>query len=328
MRLKTGDIPVDGPGADVDFCVRFSKICTFLITKVFRCSLRKSMFEHMDFEKPGVLVVNHSNGLWGIIDIFTTCYFWYAVAGQRKPLAFMSDARVFQVPVIGYYARRLGFKISSIAALKSCLEAGNWAIVPPGGNTDQLRSIWHRNQTRMYKLQYRDGKFVKKPQTWFVYAAAQLGVTAYPVSVAGAHEVTPILWESKTIFRLSGLVRLRREEFWPGFPVTLNHFINLAIFYFSGWMHSPIAWAIFLFVNIYIDLVYSYPVMIPRLRVRFGESMELKYTSDKLTVKESQKENLSMLRRLNEISNRSLVELDKGRTVFGRLPSHKPEVGF
>ena len=325
---KTKDIPVDGPGADLDFCLRFSRIGEFVIRKIFRCTLSREMFDHVDFSTPGVWVANHSNGFWGILDIFITCYFWYGVCGQRKPIAFMSDARVFGIPIIGKNARRLGFKVSSIKAVQSCLEAGQWVILPPGGNTDQLRSIWYRNQTRMYKLQYRNGEFVKKPQTWFIHAAAPLKAKAYPICVAGAHEVTPILWESKSILRYSGLIRLRGEEFWPGFPVSLNHFINLFIFYLTGLMSSPIAWGLFLFTNIYIDLFYSYPLAFPKIRIHCGQPTDLQYSAEDLSLKQRKQENLEILRRLNQEANRCLSEMDKARPLMGRMPCYKPSVDY
>lgn len=324
----TTPIPIDGPGADLEFCFKFARIGEFIIRRIFRCTLKREMFDHVDFDSPGVWVANHSNGFWGILDIFITCYFWYGVCGQRKPIAFMSDARVFGIPIIGKNARRLGFKVSSIKAVQSCLEAGQWVILPPGGNTDQLRSIWHRNQTRMYKLQFRKGEFVERPQTWFIHAAAPLNVKAYPNCVSGAHEVTPILWESKFIFRYSGLIKLRGEEFWPGFPLTLNHFVNLYIFYLTGLMSYPVAWALFLFSNIYIDLFYSYPLVFPKIRIRCGHAKELHYSSEKLSLKQRKIENLEMLRELNRDANECLDELDRSRPIMGLLPRYKTEVDY
>ena len=328
MTNDSNNLPVDGPGADIEFCLKFAKVSEFVISKLFRCKLNKEMFKHVDLDSPGVWVANHSNGLWGILDIFITCYFWYGVCEQRKPIAFMSDARVFGVPLIGKFARKLGFKVSSIKAVTNCLEAGNWVIIPPGGNTDQLRSIWHRNQTRWYKLQYRNGEFIKKPQTWFIHAAAPLKVKAYPICVAGAHDVTPILWESKMIFRYSGLIRLRGGEFWPGFPFSLNHLINLYIFYLTGLMCSRIAWVLFLITNIYIDLFYSYPVLFPKIRIRCGNAMPLQYEDDKASLKQRKVENLEMLRELNKDANQCLTELDQSRPIMGRLPKFKPTVDY
>jgi len=191
-----------------------------------------------------------------------------------------------------------------------------------------LRSIWHRNQTRMYKLQYRNGEFIKKPQTWFVHAAAPLKVNAYPICVAGAHEVTPILWESKFIFRYSGLIRLRGGEFWPGFPLSLNHFVNLYVFYLTGLMSSPIAWLLFLFTNIYIDLFYSYPLAFPKITVRCGQTMALQYSDDALSLKQRKQENLEMLRKLNQQANDCLSEMNESRPLMGRMPCYKPTVDY
>ncbi len=325
---KTISIPIDGPGADLEFCLKFARIGEFIIRRIFRCTLDKEMFTHVDFNQPGVWVANHSNGFWGILDIFITCYFWYGVCEQRTPIAFMSDARVFGIPIIGKNARRLGFKVSSIKAVQSCLQGGQWVILPPGGNTDQLRSIWYRNQTRMYKLQYRNGEFIKKPQTWFIHAAAPLKAKAYPICVAGAHEATPILCESRSILRYSGLIRLRGEEFWPGFPLSLNHFVNLYVFYLTGLMSYPLAWLLFLFTNIYIDLFYSYPLVFPKIRIRCGQALELSYSADNLSLKQRKLENLELLRRMNREANECLNELDKSRPLMGRLPSYKPSVDY
>lgn len=325
---KVKSIPIDGPGADLNFCLKFARVGEFIIKTIFRCTLNREMFKHVDFEEPGIWVANHSNGFWGILDIFITCYFWYGVCEQRKPIAFMSDARVFSIPIIGNNARRLGFKVSSIKAVQNCLNAGDWVILPPGGNTDQLRSIWHRNQTRMYKLQYRNGEFVKKPQTWFIHAAAPLKVKAYPICVAGAHEVTPILWESKPILRYSGLIRLRGEEFWPGFPLSFNHFINLFIFYLTGLMNSPLAWALFLFTNIYIDLFYSYPIIFSKIRIRCGQAIDLQYSDENLSLKSRKQENLELLRVLNVEANSCLSEMDKSRPLMRHIPCYKPTVDY
>lgn len=328
MTVDVRAIPIDGPGADIEFCVRFTRFCTFVLTKIFRCSLPRSMFDHVEFDKSGIWVANHSNGLWGIIDVLMVCYFWYGVCEQRKPVAFMSDARVFKVPVVGYFVRRLGFKVSSIKSVRNCLAAGNWAVIPPGGNTDQLRSIWYRNQTRMYKLQYRNGEFVRKPQTWFIHAAAQLNVNAYPIACSGAHEVTPILWESKSILLYSGLIRLRGGEFWPGFPVTANHFINLYLFYLTGWMVSPIAWFLFLFANIYIDLFYSYPIFFPKVSLQAGKKMELRYSTQNLSLRQRQNEDVGFLRALNLEVNRCLENMNNTRPLMGKVPCYKAEIGF
>ena len=258
-----------------------------------------------------------------MVDVWIGFSLWYAVLQQTTPLVLMSDQRLFGVPLIGNVARRLGLKVSSIDTMTACLRAGNWVGLPPGGNTDQLRSIWHRTHTRMYKLQYRNGVYVPKPQTWFVFAAAQLNVKAYPLVFSGVHEITPILWESKFLFRFTGMYKLRGGEYWPGFPVSLNHFINLFVFYLTGWMDSVVAWMLFLVTNIYIDMFYSYPIFFPKVRVQCGHPILLGYPSGQLSMKQRKEENLKMLKALNDEANRCLQELDDQRPFMRHLPRFK-----
>ncbi len=317
-------IATDHYGADVEFCKKLGRIYGFIVTKIFRYKSEYDLAKTYDFSQSGLIVTNHSNGFWGIIDVLLALHLWYNVFKREDALAFMSDERVFRVPIIGFFVRRIGFKVSSIHALRRCLADGHWAVIVPGGNTDQLRSIWHRNETRMYKTCYLNGKFYQKEQTWFVHAAATLGVKTYPIACAGLHEVTPILWESKAILKYTGLIKLRAGEFWPGFPVSLNHFINLTIFYWTGWMDSILAWALFLVTNIYIDLFYSYPIFFPRVRLKPAEPITLKYSSDSLSLKQRKRENLQMLAAVNQAVNHELLALNEERPIVKHLPYAAP----
>jgi len=240
----------------------------------------------------------------------------------------MSEARVLEVPLIGNICRRIGFKVASVKAAENCLTQGEWIILPPGGNTDMMRSVWHRNQTRHYKCKYKNGKFEIKPQTWIVHAAAPLSINAYPMCATGAHESTPILWESKFILKYSGLIKLRKDSYWPGFPVSLNHFINLFVFWLTGWMQYPLAWVAFIFTNIAIDLFYSYPIFFNKVRVGSGKAVKLSYSRDDLTLKERKEENLTLLRQLNQNVNECLDKMDDERPIMRHLPKFKPKVDF
>jgi 1-acyl-sn-glycerol-3-phosphate acyltransferase len=108
-------------------------------------------------------------------------------------------------------------------------------------------------------------------QLYHIAVACEEGRPIYPVAISGSYEMSPVLWESTRLVRWSGLVTIfRKDEYWPSVPITVNHFVNLAIFAMSPWSGSPLAWGIFALLNVYAEPLYSYPLFPFSLHIRVG----------------------------------------------------------
>src|SRR5262249_9351948 len=101
---------------------------------------------------------------------------------------------------------------------------------------------------------------------------------------------------------------------WPSFPITLNHIINLALFLLSPWSRSIVAWVVFSLANIYVDMVYAYPIFPFQVRMRVGAPIQV----PKLAIGGlSAKQRVDVYRAIHAEVERSLAamleELDSSR---------------
>jgi 1-acyl-sn-glycerol-3-phosphate acyltransferase len=261
MSARIPETPEIGP-ATLKWTMGITRIFNFL----FRVEYRG--VEKIDPDKPAILAINHNAAFWGILDVLLVTFLWWRV--QKKPpgiLAGYGEEAVFKIPVLGTFFRNLGGVAARIPALRKNLQEGHWALFAPGANVDLLRPVRLRHRPRFKRAVWTKSKIHFAENVGYLDAARQAGAPVYPVSISGTSEITPILWESPRLLRWTGMRWLRKDENWPGFPITLNHFINLAIFLATPLRESWIAWIVFVLANIYVDLVYFYPVFPFKVKV-------------------------------------------------------------
>ncbi|QLY32264.1 lysophospholipid acyltransferase family protein [Nocardia huaxiensis] len=118
---------------------------------------------------------------------------------KQRALRLLAADLIFQLPVVGGWARKAGHTLACPADAERLLRAGEVAGVFPEG----FKGIGKPYSDR-YKLQ-RFGR------GGFVSAAVRTGVPIIPCSIVGSEEIYPKLADLKPLARLLGL---------PYFPVT------------------------------------------------------------------------------------------------------------
>ncbi|MBI4616826.1 MAG: 1-acyl-sn-glycerol-3-phosphate acyltransferase [Planctomycetes bacterium] len=321
-----GEAAADDPHDPV-YSAHFFGRAGWLLRRIFR--LEVEGLERIDRDRPGVLVINHNSGLWGLLDICAVYYAWHHLQAAPGPLSSMGERLVAQAPLLGGLFRRAGIYHGTPASLESVARRGHWVLVSPGGNVDMGRPIWRRNRVRFQKPFWIKGRRYFRDQLWYLQPVLDCGMPLYPVAISGTHEMTPILWESPRLYRWLGLKKLRGDEFWGGYPITINHLLNLAIFLATPLRSSLLAWIVFLLANTYFDPMLSYPLILPRVRIRIGEPIpELGYSS--ATTHMGREAALRAThQRLEAAVNSMLVDLDRKRWWSrllgrGRPPSSSP----
>lgn len=296
-------------GYDAAFTARFYRMVGPVLAAIFRLQVTGTE----NLRTPGILASNHNAGLWGILDVLLLYHAFHNLRANPGILSAMSEETVFKVPVLGPVAAKTGLKIPNPGVLGDCLDSGHWVYITPGANTDQLRPIWMKNRARFQKAVFVNGRRVFRDQTWYLDAALARGAPVYPVSISGTHEMTPILWESPAILRWSGLERLRRDEHWPGFPITLNHFINAAILAATPLRSAWWAWLVFAALHVYVDFLYSYPLFPFQVKIHFGEPLPAGRYEDGMRLGEKQARQQKLHDDLVSKVNASLTRLDSER---------------
>ena len=302
-------------GYDAEYVRRFYERVGPWLRRVFR--LQVSGLEHLCSDEPGILVANHNAGLWGILDVASIYYAVHHLA--PKPLGelmAMSEETVFKIPGLGDIAARTGLKVPSVRCLDDCLDQHCWVLVTPGANTDQLRSIWLRRRPRFQRAIFLNGRRIFRDQTWYIDSALRRNLPLYPVSVSGTHEMTPILWESSRLYRWSGLAKWRGDEHWPGFPITLNHVLHAGLLALSPLGASPVAWAIFVLLHVYVDVLYSYPLFPFQIKVHFGSPIRAGDYLEASSVAERQRIRRRVHQELVESVREGLRRLDEDRLWY------------
>jgi len=220
-------------------------------------------------------IVNHGQGFWGIIDVLLALDYWYIQKNFKTPLYLISEEIVFKIPLISSLALKGGLKNASRKNIELLLETGASIVIPPGGDGELLKPFWMKDKPVFTKSIYLNGKMILKTQTWFLDSSLKTKTPIVPLSISGTHEMTPIIYTSFFIHKYSGMAYWRRNEFLPGYPITINHFINLAIFLLTPFSDSILAWIIFILAHIYIDFLYTYPIIFRKIYIRFSNKITI-----------------------------------------------------
>ncbi len=191
----TGDYTVDEFGFDAELTEAvFLPPLRALYKKWFRVDTYG--VENLPSTGGALLVSNHSGTI--PLDSLMTAVAVHDETGGRHLRGLGADL-VFQVPLVGSFARKSGQTLACHADAERLLRKGELVGVWPEG----FKGIGKPFASR-YKLQ-RFGR------GGFVSAALKAGVPIIPVSVIGAEEIYPKLGDIKVLARMLGL---------PYFPVT------------------------------------------------------------------------------------------------------------
>ena len=191
----TGDYTVDEFGFDAELTdAVFLPPLRALYRKWFRVDTHG--VENLPAEGGALLVSNHSGTV--PLDSLMTAVAVHDETGGRHLRGLGADL-VFQVPLVGSFARKSGQTLACNADAERLLRQGELVGVWPEG----FKGVGKPFSSR-YKLQ-RFGR------GGFVSAALRAGVPIIPVSVIGAEEIYPKLGDIKLLARMLGL---------PYFPVT------------------------------------------------------------------------------------------------------------
>ncbi len=192
----TGDYTVDEFGFDAELT---ETLLLPPLRALYEKWFRVDTFgvENLPTDGGALLVSNHS-GTLPLDALMTAVAVHDHVPGDRHLRGLGADL-VFQVPLIGSFARKSGQTLACNADAERLLCKGELVGVWPEG----FKGIGKPFSSR-YKLQ-RFGR------GGFVSAALRTGVPIIPVSVIGAEEIYPKIGDIKVLARILGL---------PYFPVT------------------------------------------------------------------------------------------------------------
>jgi len=191
----TGDYTVDEFGFDAELTdAVFLPPLRALYKKWFRVDTFG--VENLPASGGALLVSNHSGTV--PLDSLMTAVAVHDETGGRHLRGLGADL-VFQVPLVGSFARKSGQTLACNADAERLLRKGELVGVWPEG----FKGVGKPFASR-YKLQ-RFGR------GGFVSAALRAGVPIIPVSVIGAEEIYPKVGDIKVLARMLGL---------PYFPVT------------------------------------------------------------------------------------------------------------
>lgn len=196
-RRITGDYEVDEFGFDPDLADHVA-VPAFrpLFQKWFRTEVHG--VEHLPEHGGALLVANHAGALWALDAVMTTVAVHDHTPGRRHLRTLGADL-IFSTPVLGPFARKTGSTLACQPDAERLLGNGELVGVWPEGFKGIGKPFHER-----YKLQ-RFGR------GGFVTAALRTGVPIIPVSIVGAEEIYPLLFDAKTLARALKL---------PYFPVT------------------------------------------------------------------------------------------------------------
>ena len=200
QRRVRGDYAVDDFGFDEDFTIHtVFPVLRLLKDKWFRVEVRG--IENIPADTGALLVSNHSGTI--AIDSVITQLAIHDAHPQRRFLRMLGADLVFQLPVVGDFARKTGATLASNADAERLLRGGELVGVWPEGFKGVGKPFRER-----YKLQ-RFGR------GGFVSAAIRSEVPIIPCSVVGAEEVYPMIGNMKTVARLVGAPYAPITPFFP-----------------------------------------------------------------------------------------------------------------
>ena len=200
QRRVRGDYAVDDFGFDQDFTTHtVFPLLRLLKEKWFRVEVRG--IENIPDEGGALLVSNHSGTI--AIDAIVTQLAIHDEHPTKRSLRMLGADLVFQLPVVGDFARKTGATLASNADAERLLRGGELVGVWPEGFKGVGKPFRER-----YKLQ-RFGR------GGFVSAAIRSEVPIIPCSVVGAEEVYPMIGNMKTVARLFGAPYAPITPFFP-----------------------------------------------------------------------------------------------------------------
>ena len=306
-------------GIDLEYILNFLKYFSWLI-KLLRYNTKNDSL--IDEKNPTMYLVNHGQGFWGIIDVIIALDYWYNKKKFKTPLYLISEEIVFKIPIIRYLAIKAGLKNASRKNIELLLSTGASVLIPPGGDGELLKPVWMKNRPVFTKSIYMNGKMKLKTQTWFLDSALKTKTPIVPLSISGTHEMTPILYTSFFIHKYSGIAYLRRNEFLPGYPITINHFINLGLFLLTPLSDSLLVWIIFIVSHIYIDFLYTYPIVFRKICINFSNTINIPNNFDYIQLKQSDRKiiRLQYLKQIDKSIREGLKECDNKRAdIFTKI---------
>ena len=188
-RRVQGDYTVDDFGFDEDFTIHTAfPLFRVLKDKWFRVEVRG--IENIPDEGGALIVSNHSGTI--ALDSVITQLAIYDSHPQKRFLRMLGADLVFQMPVVGDYARKTGATLATNPDAERLMTSGELVGVWPEGFKGVGKPFRER-----YKLQ-RFGR------GGFVSAAIRSEVPIIPCSVVGAEEVYPMIGNIKAVARLIG----------------------------------------------------------------------------------------------------------------------------
>lgn len=157
--------------------------------------------ENLPAKGGALLVANHS-GVVPLDGLMTTVAVHESHPAGRH-LRMLAADLAFEYPVIGEMARKLGATVACSQDAESLLTRGELVAVWPEG---------FKGIGKLYRDRYKLQRFGRGG---FVTAAIRAGVPIIPVSIVGAEEIYPMIYDVKPIARLFGLPYAPVTPFFP-----------------------------------------------------------------------------------------------------------------
>lgn len=195
-RRLSGDYDVDEFGFDAELTEQVTLAALRpLYREWFRVEV--SGMENVPSDSAALLVGNHSGTV--AMDALMVQLALFDEHPAKRHLRLLAADFVFNAPIVGEYARKMGATLASTADARRLLDSGEIVGVFPEGVKGTGKPVWER-----YKLQ-RFGR------GGFVSTALRTETPIIPISIVGAEEIYPIIGKVPVLARLLGL---------PYFPIT------------------------------------------------------------------------------------------------------------
>lgn len=178
-------------------------------------------WDNVPTEGPFLVVSNHGGGTT-TIDALGLGASWYQREGRQVPLRGLGHDVVFAIPGVGPYLARCGMLRARRDTARRVLEAGQAALVMPGGDQD----VW-RPASKRYDVHFAG-------RTGYARTAIEMGVPIVPVAHVGAHHTLHVLTTGTKLAQKARFVRqFARADIWP---VHVSFPWGLAV---GPWPHLP-----------------------------------------------------------------------------------------
>ncbi len=199
-RRLTGDFAVDEFGFDPELTETvLMGLMRPLYRRWFRVQVRG--IENVPAHGGALVVANHSGTI--AVDALMTQVAVYDEHPEHRHLRLLGADLIFETPVMGDFARKIGSTLATNADAERLLHEGHLVGVFPEGFKGVGKPFSER-----YKLQ-RFGR------GGFVSAALRTRTPIVPCSIVGAEEIYPILGRSDTLARLLNVPYVPITPTWP-----------------------------------------------------------------------------------------------------------------